>query len=172
MKHEITTQQTKEKLAASLKKKMCKKSLNKITVSELIEDCDLNRRTFYYHFEDIYALVAWMFEQEAVKLLKHSDSCLTCEEGVLLLLQYVQNNVALCKCALGGLGREYLRKFFKDDALSITGNIVHELSDGLQVDEKFIDCITAVLHRRIGRNHNSMALRWNEGRSTRACENA
>ncbi len=142
MKHEISTQQTKEKLAASLKRKMTKKPLNKITVSELIEDCDLNRRTFYYHFEDIYALVAWMFEQEAVKLLKHSDSCLTWQEGVLLLLQYVQDNEALCKCALDSIGRECLRKFFKDDTLDITRNIVRELSNGLCVDENIIEFIT------------------------------
>ena len=93
MKHEISTQQTKEKLAASLKRKMTKKPLNKITVSELIEDCDLNRRTFYYHFEDIYALVAWMFEQEAVKLLKHSDSCLTWQELVRLLEITLHGNI-------------------------------------------------------------------------------
>ena len=142
MKHELATLRTKEMLAESLKKKMCKKPLSKITVSELIEDCDLNRRTFYYHFEDLYALVAWMFDQEAVELLKKSDSCLTWDEGVLLVLQYVQKNEPLCKCALDGLGREYLRKFFKDDALNITGNIVRELAAGLTIDKKFIDFLT------------------------------
>ena len=143
MKHELATQRTREMLADSLKKKMCKKPLSKITVSELIENCNLNRRTFYYHFEDIYALVVWMFDQEAVEPLKKSDSCLSWDEGVLLFLQYVQKNEPLCRCALDGLGREYLRKFFKDDTTDIAGNIVRELATGLNVDEKFIDFLTA-----------------------------
>ena len=139
MKHEEATLRTKEMLAASLKKKMCRKPLSKITVSELIADCNLNRRTFYYHFEDIYALAAWMFDQEAVELLKKSDSCLTWDEGVLLLLKYVQQNEPLCKCALDGLGRDYLRKFFKDEVLGIIGHIIRELADGLNVQPQIID---------------------------------
>ena len=36
---------------------MEKKPLSNITVSEIIADCGVNRKTFYYHFEDIYALL-------------------------------------------------------------------------------------------------------------------
>lgn len=53
MKHEITSLNTKRTLAESLKKLMKTKSFSKITVSEIIADCGLNRKTFYYHFEDI-----------------------------------------------------------------------------------------------------------------------
>ena len=41
----------------SLQRFMEKKPLSKITVSEIIADCGVNRKTFYYHFEDIYALL-------------------------------------------------------------------------------------------------------------------
>lgn len=142
MKHELAARRTRERLAESLKKKMCKKPLSKISVSELIEDCDLNRRTFYYHFEDIYALVAWMFDQEALELLKRSDSCLTWEEGILLFLEYVQKNEPLCKCALDSLGREYLQRLFAASALELTENIVRELADGLDVDDDFVRFLT------------------------------
>ena len=60
MKHEESTLLTKKALAASLKKSMEKKPLKKITVSGIITDCNVNRKTFYYHFEDIYALLKWM----------------------------------------------------------------------------------------------------------------
>ena len=62
MKHEITSYNTKRTLADSLKKAMQIKPFSKISVSEIIRDCGLNRKTFYYHFEDIYALLKWMFE--------------------------------------------------------------------------------------------------------------
>ena len=41
---------------------MEKKPLSKITVSEIIADCNVNRRTFYYHFDDIYALLKWVLD--------------------------------------------------------------------------------------------------------------
>lgn len=59
-------------LSGALKNAMKSKSLSKITVSELIEACGVNRKTFYYHFQDIYDLLKWTLEQEELRLLKSS----------------------------------------------------------------------------------------------------
>ena len=80
MRHEVTTLNTKKALAASLKRFMEKKPLSKITVSEIIADCGVNRKTFYYHFEDIYALL----EEEAVEVVKQFDLLADYREAVLL----------------------------------------------------------------------------------------
>lgn len=71
MKNKDISYQTKKAPAASLKKALQKKPFSKITVSELTRDCNLNRNTFYYHFEDIYALLHWMFAEEALDIAKH-----------------------------------------------------------------------------------------------------
>ncbi|WP_295208123.1 TetR family transcriptional regulator [Ruminococcus sp.] len=39
------------------------KPLSKITVSEIVADCNINRKTFYYHFEDVQSLLKWTLEQ-------------------------------------------------------------------------------------------------------------
>lgn len=67
MKQQEATLKTKQALAAALKEKMLKKSFSKISVSELIDASNINRKTFYYHFEDIYALLKWTFEQDAIE---------------------------------------------------------------------------------------------------------
>ena len=67
---------TKQALEQSLKKLMQVKALDKITIRELADDCGLKRQAFYYHFEDIYDLVRWMFQQEAVSLLRQHDGAL------------------------------------------------------------------------------------------------
>lgn len=51
MTNEELSLKTKQSLAAALKHAMEKKKLSKITVSELITACNVNRKTFYYHFE-------------------------------------------------------------------------------------------------------------------------
>ena len=56
---------TKRALATSLKNMLSKKTLDKITVKDIVDDCSLNRQTFYYHFHDTYALLEWMYLDEA-----------------------------------------------------------------------------------------------------------
>ncbi len=46
MKHEESTLLTKKALAASLKNPWKRSPLKKITVSEIITDCNVNRKTF------------------------------------------------------------------------------------------------------------------------------
>ena len=46
------SQVTKRALEASLKNLLLKKPLSKITISDITEDCGINRMTFYYHFKD------------------------------------------------------------------------------------------------------------------------
>ena len=48
------SQITKNALATALKKLLSKKELSKITISNITEECGVNRQTFYYHFKDIY----------------------------------------------------------------------------------------------------------------------
>lgn len=56
---------TERALAESLKNLLSKKTLNKITVKDITDNCGVNRQTFYYHFHDVYDLMEWMFTQAA-----------------------------------------------------------------------------------------------------------
>ena len=60
---------TKKALAASLKKLLAERPLDKITVIDIVNDCEVNRQTFYYHFQDIYDLLEWVYLNEATKAL-------------------------------------------------------------------------------------------------------
>ena len=46
---------TEKALADSLKKLMLSRSINKITVKEVTDQCNVNRRTFYNNFNAIIA---------------------------------------------------------------------------------------------------------------------
>lgn len=42
------------------------KPLGKITVQQVADTCGVNWQTLYYHFQDIYELLGWIYETEAV----------------------------------------------------------------------------------------------------------
>lgn len=119
MKHEVTTLNTKKALAASLKKLMREKALSKVTVSEIVKDCGVNRKTFYYHFEDVYSLLVWMLEQEAVEVVREFDLLVDCDEAIAFVMNYVDANQYILNCAFDSLGREGLKKFLYSDFIGI-----------------------------------------------------
>ena len=139
MKHEITSMNTKKMFAASLKGFMEKKPLSKITVSEIVNDCGVNRKTFYYHFEDIYALLKWMLEQEALEVIKQFDLLVDCREVVLFVMNYVRQNKHLLCCAYDNMGRDELRHFFCIDFMGILRNMIDSTEKQLKlhIDEDF-----------------------------------
>lgn len=55
---------TKKALADTLMKLGTNTDLNKITVADIVEDCGVNRQTFYYHFDDKYELLKYIYETE------------------------------------------------------------------------------------------------------------
>ncbi len=125
MKYEVTSYNTKKMLAESLKKIMRKKVFSKITVSEIIQDCGVNRKTFYYHFEDIYALLKWIFEDEAIEVVKHFDLAVEYEEAILFIMDYVEQNDYLINCAYDSIGRDELKRFFYIDFSEMVFCIMH-----------------------------------------------
>ncbi len=141
MTHEEATLQTKQALAASLKKFMRQKSLSKITVTEIITDCNVNRKTFYYHFEDIYALLKWMLEQEAIEVVKNYDLLLDYEDAVRFVVGYIKENEHILNCAYDSMGRDELKRFFCNDFVSLSRQVIVEAErqSGLAVTEEFKD---------------------------------
>ena len=90
MRHEVTSLNTKKLIANSLKKAMKVKPLSKITVSELIRDCGINRNTFYYHFDDIYDLLHWMLENELIDKVKKFNLITDSKKVMNLIMDYIR----------------------------------------------------------------------------------
>ena len=113
------SQQTKQALAAALKELMAQKPIENITIHDLTEHCGIRRQTFYYHFEDVYDLLRWMFQEEGIALLEQQKGALLWQEGLLQLFRYIEENRAVCLCALNSVGRKELKRLFEVESLAI-----------------------------------------------------
>lgn len=90
---------TKRALAAALKDLMTRTPFSKISIGDICERCEMNRKSFYYHFKDKEDLVNWIFDTEFLQVAKaipqNSDW-----GGVRLLLHYFYENRAFYRKAL------------------------------------------------------------------------
>lgn len=120
--------QTKRAMAAALKELMAQKPVEKISIQEITARCGIKRQNFYYHFEDIYDLMRWMFQEEAVSLLHKREGALLWQEGILQLFQYLEENRAVCLCALKSLGRENIKHSFEADVHAVISRTIVQMA--------------------------------------------
>ena len=148
MTNEEVSYNTKKALADTLKELMTRKPFSKITVSEIIRECNVNRKTFYYHFEDIYSLLKWIFEQEAIDIVKKYDLINDYTDVINFVFDYVQHNAFIISCTYDSLGRDVLKSFFYQDFISITRKIIISMEETLdiRVSDDLLN-----FHRRNGR---------------------
>lgn len=64
---------TKNALADALKGLMMEKNFEKISVSDICDRCNMNRKSFYYHFRDKYDLLNWIFYIGFMEHIKFDD---------------------------------------------------------------------------------------------------
>ena len=69
----IVRQTAKELLAASIMELDRTKTVEKITVKEIVQNCGLTSTTFYHYFQDKYQLLAWIYNRKAEALFAEKN---------------------------------------------------------------------------------------------------
>ena len=109
-RYEAASRNTERMLADSLKKLMKTKPFSKISVRELTEDCGVNRKTFYYHFENMEALLRWSMEHDAFDAFPGIESCADPEELVAFVIRYADSHRRMLVNAFGALSGELMHQ--------------------------------------------------------------
>lgn len=81
---------TKRMLSASLKKLLSQKTLDNITIQDITDDAEVSRKTFYYHFQDIYDLLNYTLTEDTRRLLNTEvtrDNWVDCLRKLLVYSQ-------------------------------------------------------------------------------------
>ena len=110
---------TKEMLAESLMKLLARRTLDKITIQDIVDDCGYNRQTFYYHFHDIYDLIDWIFAAQTQELIEKCRACGSLDVGVEAVIAYMRENRRLILNILRSVNGEKLLDNLDRSAQSI-----------------------------------------------------
>ena len=130
---------TKKALAASLKKLLSKKELSKITISNITDDCGVNRQTFYYHFKDIYDLLKWTLEQDSLVVVNQFDVTVDYEKIICTLMDYVDKNRVLLAHAYSAIGKNGFERFFFTNFQRVSQEVIEKaaVKQNVQISSEY-----------------------------------
>ncbi len=149
-------------LANSLRKLMKKKALDKIKIREIVEDCGVNRQTFYYHFQDIYALVEWMYIYDGKNIYEKSK-----KEGDMWtiikdLFNYLENHHEEIRCVVNSKADKFFHGFIYEQISSCSRLVIDLVSKNINADDYHKNFLAAFYtHAIVG-----MVEEWMKNRNT------
>ena len=126
---------TKQALARALKELMLEKPFEKISISDICTRCDMNRKSFYYHFIDKYDLINWIFDTEFITTIQsvmHEDSWTV----IHVICNLFYDNRVFYKKSLQIQGQNSFQEHFQEMMFLVISSRVGELS-GINKDSVF-----------------------------------
>jgi AcrR family transcriptional regulator len=117
---------------------MGEKTLDKITVKEVVQRCGVNRQTFYYHFRDIYDLLDWMFAHDGEQFAKRYAPAQMDDDGQQIigaLCRSLQEHKDLTVNIYHSLGRERLDRYLCKELYKLLYRNIKARGDVLGVPE-------------------------------------
>ena len=136
---------TQKALAESLKKLLNRKTLNKITVSDITNDCGVNRQTFYYHFHDVYELVDWIFAEEMKRYAQEGFTPDNWRDVMTRLMDNFLEERYFIINVYNSLNRKELEKYMRVFVKPAVTDIVNEIARNYDVSAEDIDFLTSTL---------------------------
>ena len=127
---------TKGRIAEAVEQMLQTKPVCKITVQSVMEQTQMKRQSFYYHYQDIYNVLEWIVETEVCTPLQFDDAQAPgewCLQALTLLREKQQlmrkisqalGQDTMCP-ALAGSGRGRQRDALPRVGYALSGHILH-----------------------------------------------
>ena len=116
---------TQREIKKSFIRLLNERPYNKITVRDIVEDCGINRNSFYYHFQDIPALIESIFIEETDKIIAEYPRIESLEVFVDALCELVLKN----KPAMQHLFCSANRSMYEQYAMKLCQEMVTKFLD-------------------------------------------
>lgn len=82
----------KNKIVEVFEEELSKRDGDKITVKGIVDNCGISRQTFYYHFQDLQAVLEYAFQRKMESILKRSSYLEEVWESIQILLDEIWSN--------------------------------------------------------------------------------
>ncbi len=105
------TSLTKDAIKQSFLKLLNSKPIDKITVKEIVQDCGINRNSFYYHFADIPSLMEEIFNDQADEFVSRSFSYENLYDSIMAAIAFSLENKTAILHVFNSPNRQFLDRY-------------------------------------------------------------
>lgn len=116
---------------------------DKIAVVDIARRCEINRNTFYYYYQDVYALVDEIFKVETQQILEQPLRCATWQEAFLQATQFVRSNRTAVYHLYHSANRERIEKYFYEVTLAGMTAFTSSQAEGLDVCDEDVHALAS-----------------------------
>ena len=141
---------TRKAIKDTFLKLLDEKPLNEITVKNIVEECGINRNSFYYHFQDIPDLICYMMEQGSKELLENCLAQPTLEDKIRYLLSVALNVGPLIQRTISTSYQSELEPLLLEQFYSFFDQLTNESASSSLVS----DSLTASQRKLLLRYHS------------------
>ena len=126
-------QYAKTAIINSFKDLLNKQSIDKITVKEICEHCDVNRQTFYYYYSDIIDIIKLIISEELSAEIAHNKTFDTWEGGFLATMNYLKKNSKMILHIYHSSYWQEANILFINFSNNLLNNVVEECANKMNV---------------------------------------
>ena len=116
----------KETIAEAAKRLLMEKHVKKLTVKDIVEECQITRQAFYYHFEDIPDLFRWVLEKISRQFIRKVQESRDDEEMLKYFFLMSINAVPYVRKGLQGSYREELEQLLRQNIRRLFERTIEE----------------------------------------------
>ena len=138
---------TKNAIKQNFIKQLNEKPLSQITVKSIVEECGINRNSFYYHYQDIPALIEEIIRESADGIIAAYPDIDSIETGLNAVISFASRNrrpiMHIYKSVSRDIFEDYLWRVCDYVVDSFMKNVLrgHELSpQDVQIFHEYYKC--------------------------------
>ena len=135
----------KREIKNSFIKLLTERPISQITVKDIVEDCGVNRNSFYYHFQDIPSLLEEIIVEMTAKVIENLPEESTFEEKVTAALQEINLNKRMIYHIYGSSNREFYEKQLMKICEHVTRTYIRSSEYSERVDSKDLEFVISYL---------------------------
>ena len=105
---------TRRAIKETFLRQLNQRPLSQITVKDIVEECGINRNSFYYHFEDLPALVEEIIGEQVRALIQKHPTVSSVEECADAVIELVMENRRAIYHIYNSLSRDVFERHLMD----------------------------------------------------------
>ena len=127
---------TKKAIKETFIKLLDQRPLNQITVKDIVEDCGINRNSFYYHYADLPALLEEVVAEDLGELIRDHPTIASLEEGFDTVVEFVLRRKRAVLHIYNSLSRDVFQRHLMEVCQYVVATYIGSALAGRDMSEE------------------------------------